>query len=214
MACRNESDGAKYQFPRRTLLSLTGLGLVTLPAAFGRAFARELAGAVDDVRGEAFAEAQRERRKLQNAAPVFLADEVSTGAASRLAIHLGVDTIVRLGELAHLTIDRTLENAGGDLTLTSGPLLFDRNSGAEPRPVRIRSSFGLIAVRGTRFFAGPSAGVFGVFVQRGSVAVRAAGREVILGEGMGTNIAHPGDAPTPPSSWKQPRIDAALASID
>jgi FecR protein len=214
MAGSNGSDGAKHQLPRRTLLSSTGFGLVALYATFGRTFARELAGAVDDVRGEAFAEAQRERRKLENAAPVFLADEVSTGAASRLAIHLGVDTIVRLGELAHLTIDRTLKNAGGDLKLTSGPLLFDRKSGAEPRPVRIRSSFGLIAVRGTRFFAGPSAGVFGVFVQRGSVAVRAAGREVILAEGMGTNIAHSGDAPTPPSSWKQPRIDAALASVD
>jgi FecR protein len=164
VAGSNESDGAKHLLLRRTLLSLTGLGLAALSATFGQAFARELAGAVDDVRGEAFAEVQRERRKLEYAAPVFIADEVSTGAASRLAIHLGVDTIVRLGELAHLTIDRTLENAGGDLTLTSGALLFDRKSGAEPRPVRIRSSFGLIAVRGTRFFAGPSAGVFGVFV--------------------------------------------------
>jgi ferric-dicitrate binding protein FerR (iron transport regulator) len=151
---------------------------------------------------------------LETAAPVFLADEVSTAASSRLAIHLGADTTVRLGELARLTIDRTIENAGGDLTLSSGPLLFDRMPGSAPRPLRIRSSFGLIAVRGTRFFAGPSAGVFGVFVQRGSVAVQAAGQEVILREGEGTNIARPGAPPTPPSPWKQPRIDAALESIN
>jgi hypothetical protein len=214
MVVSNEFDGTRHHVLRRTLLRLTGMGLLALSATFDRALAREIAGAVDDVRGEAFAEAQQERRKLENAAPVFLSDDVSTGAASRLAIHLGADTIVRLGELAHLVIDRTVENAGGDLTLTSGPLLFDRKPGAEPKPVRIRSSFGLIAVRGTRFFAGPSAGVFGVFVQRGSVAVRAAGQEVILRGGEGTNIAHPGDAPTPPAAWKQPRIDAAFASVD
>jgi ferric-dicitrate binding protein FerR (iron transport regulator) len=175
--------------------------------------ARELAGSVEEIKGDAFAEAESERRKLENAAPVFVADEVSTGSASRLAIRLGKDTVIRLGELAHLTIDRFVENAGGELTLKSGPLLFDRTAGAEPRPLRIRSSFGLIAVRGTRFFAGPSAGVFGVFVTRGSVVVAAGGREVVVGDGEGTNIAHPGDTPTAPAPWKPPRIDAALESV-
>jgi len=189
------------------------MGCVALSAPAGQAFARELAGRVEEVRGEAFAEVQQERRQLENTSPVFLADEVSTAAASRLAIHLGTDTTVRLGELARLTIDRTIENVGGDLTLSSGPLLFDRTVGAQPRPLRIRSSFGLIAVRGTRFFAGPSAGVFGVFVERGEVAVQAAGQEVVLRAGEGTNIAHPGDAPTAPSPWGQPRINAALESV-
>jgi FecR protein len=210
----SQFDGSERQIFRRTLLSLTGAGLLALASPFRKALARQVAGSVDEVRGEAFAEAEKERRKLESAAPVFLADEVSTGTASRLAIHLGADTIIRLGELAHLVIDRTVENAGGDHTLTSGAVLFDRKAGAEPRPVRIRSSFGLIAVRGTRFFAGPSAGVFGVFVQRGNVVVRAAGQEVILSEGQGTNIARPGDVPTPPAPWGQPRIDAALASIN
>ncbi len=214
MAGSDEADVTEHWFLRRRLLRLTGMGFVALSATSAQVFARELAGTVADVRGEAFAEAQQERRKLENTAAVFLADEVSTAAASRLTIHLGTDTTVRLGELARLTIDRTIENAGGDLTLTSGPLLYDRMPGAGPRPLSIRSSFGLIVVRGTRFFAGPSADVFGVFVQRGRVAVRAAGQEVILGQGEGTNIAHPGDAPTPPSPWQQPRIDAAFESVN
>lgn len=213
MAERHESARAGQRFARRSLLRFAGIGLVALSGKPDQALARELAGSVEEIKGDAFAEAESERRKLENAAPVFVADEVSTGSASRLAIRLGKDTVIRLGELAHLTIDRFVENAGGELTLKSGPLLFDRTAGAEPRPLRIRSSFGLIAVRGTRFFAGPSAGVFGVFVTRGSVVVAAGGREVVVGDGEGTNIAHPGDTPTAPAPWKPPRIDAALESV-
>lgn len=199
---------------RRSLFRLAGLGLVALSANAGPALAREQAGAVEEVKGEAYAQAERQRRKLESAAPIFVADELSTGSASRLAIRLGKDTVIRLGELAHLTIDHSLETVGGSLTLANGPLLFDRAARAAPRPLQIRSSFGLIAVRGTRFFAGPSAGVFGVFVQRGAVSVSAAGKEVIVRDGQGTNIAHPGDAPTKPATWGQPRIDAALGSVD
>lgn len=214
MAESDELSGTTCRFARRPLLRWAGIGLVALATNANPVQARELAGSVEEMRGEAFAEAQQERRKLEISAPLYLTDKVSTGSASRLAIRLGKDTLIRLGELTHLTIDRTIENAGGDLTLSSGALLFDRTAGTEPRPLRIRSSFGLIAVRGTRFFAGPSAGVFGVFVQRGSVAVQAAGQEVTLQAGDGTNIAHPGDAPTPPSPWRQPRIDAAFESVN
>jgi ferric-dicitrate binding protein FerR (iron transport regulator) len=71
----------------------------------------------------------------------------------------------------------------------------------------------LIAVRGTRFFAGPSNGVFGVFVERGSVTVAAAARQVLLRAGQGTDIHHPGAAPTPAAKWGRPRIDAAFGSV-
>jgi hypothetical protein len=201
-----------HRLVRRSLLRLAAMGLAMLSAGARQALARELAGSVEAIKGDAFAEAQDERRKLENAAPLFIADQVSTGSQSRLAIRLGKDTTIHLGELAQLTIDRFIENAGGELTLQSGALVFDKTPGAEPKPLRIRSSFGLIAVRGTRFFAGPSANVFGVFVARGSVSVSGGGKEVVLGAGEGTNIAHPGDAPTPPAPWGQPRIDAALES--
>jgi hypothetical protein len=214
LAESGDSTGPGNRLVRRALFRLAGMGIVALSANLSRALARELAGAVEEVKGEAFAEAERQRRNLEDAAPIFLADEVSTGSASRLAIRLGKDTTVRLGEQARLKIDSSLEKVGGELILSSGPLLFDRVPGAKPRPLHIRSAFGLIAVRGTRFFAGPSANVFGVFVQRGSVAVSAAGKEVVLRAGEGSNIAHPGDAPTDPAPWRQARIDAALGSID
>jgi hypothetical protein len=54
--------------------------------------------------------------------------------------------------------------------------------------LRVRSPYGLMAVRGTTFFAGPSNDVFGVFVARGVVAVTGGGRTVVLRLGLGTNI--------------------------
>ena len=181
--------------------------LADIPAS-----AAERVGSVEDVKGEAFAELDAARRTLDTAAPVFLGDEVATGIASRLGMRLGGDTIVRLGEQARLKIDRFLVDAGGDMTLRSGPLLFDRPPGRAPAAV-IRSPFALIAVRGTRFFAGPSNGRFSVFVARGSVAVISAGQQVIVREGEGTDFVSPGTPPAPVNRWGSERIRTALASV-
>ena len=188
-------------------------GALALPFILGGMPARaaKSVGLVEDVTGEAFAELEAVRRVLDRAAPIFLDEEVITGVASRLGMRLGRDTRLRLGEQARLKIDRFLVDAGGEMTLRAGPLLFDR----PPRRggVQIRSPFALIAVRGTRFFAGPSNDRFGVFVVRGSVAVTSASQQVILHEGEGTDVVSPGTPPTPVKRWGPERIRAALASV-
>jgi ferric-dicitrate binding protein FerR (iron transport regulator) len=128
-------------------------------------------------------------------------------------MRLGRDTTIRLGEQARLKIDRFLVDAGGEMTLRSGPLLFDRPPRSARAGVQIRSPFALIAVRGTQFFAGPSNERFGVFVAHGSVVVTSAGQQVILREGEGTDFVSPGTPPTPVKRWAPQRIRAALASV-
>jgi len=188
-------------------------GMLALPFIFALKPARavERVGSVDEITGEAFAELESVRRPLDRAAPVFLSEEVATGVASRLGMRLGRNTTVRLGERARLKIDQFLVDAGGEMTLSAGPLLFD----GQPHGARlqIRSPFALIAVRGTRFFAGPSNDRFGVFVARGSVTVTSAGEQVILHQGEGTDVAAPGTPPTPVKRWAPERIRAALASV-
>jgi len=201
------------EFDRRELLRAAAIGAVVLLPAAAQAERAEKVGAVEDIRGEAFAVDQAQRRTLDRATPLFINDLIGTGANSRLTMLLGKDTTLRLGEQARLTLDRLLVNAGGDITLQSGPILFNRPAGAAPARMRIQSSFGLIAVRGTRFFAGPSNGVFGVFVERGSVSVAAAGTQVIVRAGQGTNIAQPGAAPTAPAPWGAERIRTAFESV-
>src|SRR4051812_40693547 len=139
---------------RQVLYSAIGAALLVPGGA--RAQTAERAGSVAELKGEAFAEAREQRRNLERAAPLFIKDVVSTGEAARLTMLLGTDTRLHVGERARLTIDRFLASAGGDITLQSGPILFDRPSNQSAAPMQIRSSFGLIAVRGTRFFAGPS----------------------------------------------------------
>src|SRR5579863_2673269 len=145
---------------RRRLLRT---GILALPFLFSIRPVRavERVGSVEDITGVAFAELQSVRRTLSQAAPVFLNEEVMTGIGSRLGMRLGAHTTVRLGEQARLKIDRFVVDAGGEITLSSGPLLFD--GPPHHAGIQVRSPFALIAVRDTRFFAGPSNDRFGVF---------------------------------------------------
>lgn len=192
------------------------VGLATAPvlASIGRALAAEGVGAVTEVAGLAFAEVPGGARPLLPAGPVFLDEWLRTGENSRLALTLGsAATVVRLGQTARLKIDRFLVEAGGVLELGGGALFFSAPRGAHPRGLTVRSPSALIAVRGTRFFAGPSAGAFGVFVEEGRVSVRAGGRAVTVEPGEGVQIATPGGPPTTPARWSDARIAAALASV-
>ena len=208
------SNECSDRLSRRQLLRAAALPLAMLLPGAAAAQSEDKAGAVEELKGEAFAEKDAKRRNLEPAAPLYIQDQVGTGLSSRLTMRLGRDTMLKLGERARLVIDRYLVDAGGVISLESGPMLFDRPRPNPKAPMQIRSSFGLIAVRGTRFFAGPSNGVFGVFVARGSVAVSGGGRRVVVRAGEGTDIASPGAQPTPPKRWGEPRVRAALASVN
>lgn len=211
------SRDESWTIDRRCLLGAASLfGVSGLPAAFAQAPAggQPPAGLVTDVSGDAVAELRDARRMLAAEGPVFVGDRVETGDGARAGFRLGRATELRLGEKARITIDRFIVDAGGTITLGAGALLVDKAPGREAGRIRVRSSYGLIAVRGTRFFAGPSNGVFGVLVLRGEVAVRAAGREVVLAAGEGTDIARRGARPTPARAWGEGRIRAALAQVE
>jgi FecR protein len=198
---------------RRWFVGIAAAVLASVLALAPRAESAEQVGSVEDLKGQAFAEQNSVRRDLARAAALFVRDHVGTGRDSRLTMQLGTDTTLKMGERARVTIDRYLVKAGGEIVLDAGPMLLDLPPRSAPPPVQIRSGFGLIAVRGTRVFAGPSNNVFGVFVQRGRVTVSAAGRRVTVRAGQGTDIRRPGAAPTTPAPWGEPRIRAALASV-
>jgi hypothetical protein len=203
------STGCWRCLSRQTLVVLLACTWV----AVAKAGAADAAGEVEDLKGKAFADTSQQHRALDRTSPIYVGDRVSTAAASRLTMHLGTDTTVKLGENSQLVIDKFLPETGGEISLESGPMLFDRPPGARHLPVQIRSPYAVLAVRGTQFFAGPSNGVFGVFVQHGTLEVSAAGTTVTLSAGQGTDLRSPGAAPTPPVSWGKPRIDAAYESL-
>jgi FecR-like protein len=199
---------------RRAFIAFAAAGFGVLFVRPAGAETPEPIGLVEDVKGQAFAEKDAVRRELEQQARLFIRELVGTGAVSRLTMRLGRNTTVRLGERARLILDRYVVDAGGEIRLEAGPLLFERMQGSAPMPLRIHSKFGLIAVRGTRFFAGPVNEGFAVFVERGSVEVSAAGRSVVLNDGEGSDIRFPGAVPTQPVRWRERRIRAALATVN
>jgi hypothetical protein len=189
-------------------------GFAAFPLAGIAWAAPPAAGKVEAIRGSAFALREAARRPLAVAADLFVGEQVATGTRSALAIRLGTATLIRLGANTTLKIDRYLVNTGGILELGQGAMVFDRDETAPKADLAVRSPFGLMAVRGTRFFAGPSNGVFGVFVERGLVMVVGASTEVEVGPGLGTDITAPGGEPTPAHPWGRTRIAAAFASVE
>jgi ferric-dicitrate binding protein FerR (iron transport regulator) len=144
---------------------------------------------------------------------IFARDRAVTGdQPSRLDLRLGAATRIRLGANASLEIDRFIAGLAAAAALKSGPALIERDPGAEPHFI-LTSPFALLAARGTAFFAGPSKGVFGVFVREGVVIVRTRRHAVTLRAGEGTDIKAPGRRPSRPKAWGQARIDEAMASV-
>lgn len=205
---RPRTDDRFHASRRSFLRALASLAL--WPAAGAAAGA---AGRVESLIGACLAEAGGAPRPLAEGSEIFVGDLVSAGENARLAMLLGADTHVRLGARTRLKIDRFLVSAGGELRFDSGPLVIDRDEGAPPLPLRARSPYGMIALRGTRVFAGPSNGRFGVFVARGVVDFTAGGKTVRLTTGEGSDVRRPGDPPSPPARWSETRAIEALQSV-
>ncbi|MTE01092.1 iron dicitrate transport regulator FecR [Paracoccus sp. YIM 132242] len=144
---------------------------------------------------------------------VFEGDTVRTDPRSLAELMLGRATRISLGPNSQLVIDRFTADLGGQVSL-GGAMVFDRPEDLPPIDLTVRSAFARIGVRGTRFFAGPSNGVFAVFVARGSVEVRTnnqVGGFTLLGPGEGVDIAAGRTGPV--VRWGQARVDAAFASV-
>ena len=198
-----------HLFGRRPFMMAMGAALLM---SFGAA-AQDGAGSVKDLKGQAFAQTSAARRTLAPQAAIMLGDNVETGDKSLVTLLLGRQTTLRLGERGSVLIDKFLVEAGGEITLQSGPLMVEHPEGAPAEPIRIRTSYGLIAVRGTRVFVGPEGKALAVFVERGEVSVQAGGRTVTLHAGEGTAIAAVGARPARVARWKAKRIDALFGSI-
>jgi len=178
----------------------------------GVASAADAAGTVTALTGKAVAVSSEGERALSSGAAIRDGDVITTAAASRLTLRLGRSTTVHLGPATRLKVEPHLAEAGGVLELVDGSMLYDhvRTPGSGPSNALVRSPYGLIAVRGTRFWAGRSKGRFGVFLDHGRVEVSAAGRTVQLTPGLGTDMASAGDPPAAPRRWPEARVREAL----
>lgn len=205
-------NGDDRTITRRALIGAgsafaAGFG-VTLPA-----MAAERVGSVSSIAGKATASGAGGARDLAAGADVFLADLIKTTTGTRADLQLGQRTRLMLGGATELRIVRYLVDAGGEIDLMAGAIEFERTGKPASSELRIRSAYGLIGVRGTKFFAGRSDGVFGVFVSNGVVSLSGGGRTVEIKPGEGSGIREPGAQPSTPSVWAPDRVKAALRRV-
>lgn len=204
-------------FDRREVLRFTAASSVAVASElFGLASAHaapQAAGSVDALTGSAQAWVGGVSRDLVSSSKIFVGDLVKTAAETRASLKLGERTTIRLGATASLRIDRYLMDAGGEIDLGEGAMQFERTGKPAATELRFKSAYGLIAVRGTRFWAGLSRGVFGVLVGNGAVAVTGVGKTVIVRAQHGTDISRPGAEPTDPRPWPGDRVTEAMQTV-
>ncbi|MGK9234635.1 FecR family protein [Inquilinus limosus] len=195
------------------------LACLLLPAA-ALAQDRPKIGQVDRLEPAAGAYYQGEDRLLDPASPVFLDDTLWTGPQSRLQVSLDDGTELTLGPAARLLVDR-FAYAGADggaalaLRRLQGAFLFV-GGGVEQAPdhnVTIETGVATLGVRGTRFFAGPIDGAFGVLVLDGSVQVATDAGSVTLGPGEGTSVTSRREPPGEVRRWPAEKVQRALDMV-
>lgn len=146
-------------------------------------------------------------------AAVLDKDYVSTSINSFADLALS-ETRILLGPQTELLIDSFIAGQGGTLELGLGRMVFDRPEGLPKIDVAVRTVFGMIGVRGTTFFCGPSrAAAFAVFVEHGAVSVEGGGVTRTVTAGQGVDFSRPGAPPSEPTNWGQARIREAYASV-
>ncbi|MGB8813581.1 MAG: FecR domain-containing protein [Paracoccaceae bacterium] len=194
---------------RDVLIATVGLGALLVPSM---AMASEVIGTTMRVQGEGVLTRAKGVLKLQAQGDLIEGDRVKTMKHSFAELQLFTQTQINLGPDSSFAIDRFVADLGGVITI-GGAMAFDRPEGLPPLDLTLRSAFAQIGVRGTRFFAGRSKGVYSVFVDRGSVQISAGGRVRRLQAGDGIEVPVAGDDPGPVVKWGAARIAAAFASV-
>lgn len=207
---------------RRAFVAMSGMAVLNggLLSGLKQAKAAEAVGSVVDSRGNVLRRQKDVDKMLQPGATLENNDFIVTGEDGFAELALGRDTRILMGSETEILIDSFLAEQGGTLELVSGQMVFDRPEGLPKIDLTLRTTFGQIGVRGTKFFCGMSRGNYAVFVEHGLVDVQAGGvrRKVAAGEGV--DIAHDsktrsmfGGEISPIKKWGKGRIAEAYQSI-
>ncbi len=165
-----------------------GLLLTAAGGGVAPSWAGPSLGEATEVRGDVRRKQAEKDDPLAVGSQLYENDRVHTGAESYATLHLGTDTRVLLGAETELLVDSFIAGQGGTLELGTGRMVFDRPEGLPKVDVAVRTAFGMIGVRGTKFFCGPSRAAFAVFVEHGSVSVARGGVTRIVAAGRGSSF--------------------------
>lgn len=194
-----------------------GLVLLVLLALVQAGVAAEPAGRIGRQTGEASITRAGLGILPSGGTGIFQRDHLTTAAGGRMEAVFTDGTTITLAESSEVAIDSWRFNPDTNtgrlfLRLVSGAVLVEagRLAGAQDQQLRLRTPVATIGVRGTRFWAGPLEGRFGVLLLEGGVSVEnTSGRVELSSPGTGVFIAAPegaapGELAEPADAWVGP----------
>jgi len=148
-------------------------------------------------------------------------DEISSAKEARVEITFVDNTKLIIGENSTLLIDQFLydpKKSIGRILLDAaqGPFRFISGGIGKMKDKRaeVKTSSAVIGIRGTDFWGGPSAGVYGIFLIEGIIVVRnAEGGRILTASGTGVNLSGANIAPGEVSIWGKSRVTEAISSV-
>lgn len=177
-------------------------------------------GVVTRLQGNAVAMQDAIPRTLKLGDKIMNNDVISTGKGARLEMRMIDDGVITLGErTVFVIIDYILDgNApNGTVRLLQGA--FKAVSGNLVKMANasfvVETELATIGIRGTTFWGGTLDDTFDIALLDGkSITIETkAGRVEITTPGEGTSIRAANQAPSPPKTWPQAKIERAVATV-
>jgi len=175
-----------------TLLRVIAILVCVLLPFNSRAMAAGQVGTVTQVQNQA----QVGSRTAVVGTPVYMNNQLRTGANARLKITFSDGSDLTLGENARVVVDQFVYNPSKSkgavvLSAAQGAFRFagGKIEGMQEKKVVVNTPSAALAVRGTHFWAGPIDGQYGVLLLQGRLNVSNQGGAVTLSRyGQGTDI--------------------------
>lgn len=144
-------------------------------------------------------------------------DQVVTGEAARVEIRCEDGSTIVVGDRSSVSLATLVTPPGqrgwvGVLSMIEGILRVTLPGTKRWNRLETMTETAVASARSTAWIVDAKRDTTGVFVIEGRVGVagRTAGGAVTLAQSQGTDVRR-GATPTPPVTWGQPRVDAALA---
>ena len=175
-----------------TLLRVIAILVCVLLPFNSRAMAAGQVGTVTQVQNQA----QVGSRTAVMGTPVYMNNQLRTGANARLKITFSDGSDLTLGENARVVVDQFVYNPSKSkgavvLSAAQGAFRFagGKIEGMQEKKVVVNTPSAALAVRGTHFWAGPIDGQYGVLLLQGRLNVsNQRGAVTLSRSGQGTDI--------------------------
>ena len=175
-----------------TILRVIAILVCVLLPFNSRAMAAGQVGTVTQVQNQA----QVGSRTAVVGTPVYMNNQLRTGANARLKITFSDGSDLTLGENARVVVDQFVYNPSKSkgavvLSAAQGAFRFagGKIEGMQEKKVVVNTPSAALAVRGTHFWAGPIDGQYGVLLLQGRLNVsNQRGAVTLSRSGQGTDI--------------------------